>query len=75
MMLISSGLVGEDEVFSKARNNRGETLLLLHQETNPGAVSFSMDGRLTLRIQGRCSMRMILEDMDSFSASLLSRLQ
>lgn len=51
MILISSGLVGKDEVFSKARNNRGKTLLLLHQQINPG-VSFSLDGRLTLRIQG-----------------------
>lgn len=58
MILISSGLICEDEqVFSKARNNRAKTLLLLHQETNPGAVSLRMNGRLSPRTHGQFSAR------------------
>lgn len=66
MILISSGLAWEDErVFFKARSNGGETLLLLHQETNPGAASFGIEGRLNLRIQGQYMIKMIFEDMDT----------
>lgn len=34
--------------FLKLKRKWGKTLLLLHQERNPGAVYFNMDGRLTL---------------------------
>lgn len=53
------GLGEWTSLFFKARSNGGKTLLLLHQETNPGATSFSIEGRLNLRIQGQHIIKMI----------------
>lgn len=60
-----------NESFFKARSNRGETLLSLHQETNPGAASFSMDGRLNLR-RGQHITKMIFGDMDTLCSITVS---
>lgn len=72
MILISSGLICEDEqVFSKARNNRAKTAASRHKSWS-GLIQAEWK---TESEDTRTILSTILQYTDAFSASLLLRLQ